>query len=120
MRRLILLFALCALVLRSQEITGSIGGEVRDSSGAVMPGVRVNVLNTGTNVAKTITTGPSGTYRVPFLFFGNYRVTGEMTGFKTVRIDNIGLSTSEDVRVDLTMTVGEVSETVEVSATDVI
>jgi hypothetical protein len=116
----IALLLVCAAASYAQEITGTISGEIRDSSGAVIPGVRVTVLNTGTNVAKTVTTGPSGSYRVPFLFFGTYRVTGEMTGFKTVRVDNIQLSTSEEARVDLTMSVGEVSETIEVSASDVI
>src|SRR5256886_11296341 len=59
------IFAFCVLLgfaavplLQSQEITGSISGEVRDSTGAVMPGVKVTVQNTGTNVVKTVITGP--------------------------------------------------------------
>jgi hypothetical protein len=104
----------------AQEITGSISGVATDSSGAVIPGVRVTVLNTGTNLSKTVVTGPGGAYRVPFLFFGTYRVTGEMTGFKTVRVDHVTLSTSEEARVDLLMAVGEVTETVQVTAQDVI
>jgi hypothetical protein len=50
------LFLLTAI--HAQEITGSISGVVSDSTGAVMPGVRVTVTNTGTNVARTVTTGP--------------------------------------------------------------
>src|SRR5712692_7097328 len=109
-----------ALIVEAQEITGSITGVVTDTSGAVMPGVRVTVTNTGTNVSKTVTTGPSGAYRVPFLFFGTYRVSGELQGFKTTRVDEVRLSTNEEVRVDLTLSVGEVSETVSVSAQEVL
>jgi hypothetical protein len=75
------------------------------------------VTNTGTNIGKSVVSGPSGAYRVPFLFFGTYRVTGEMQGFKTTRVENVNLSTSEEVRVDITMSVGEVTEVVNVADT---
>src|SRR5262245_2320420 len=107
-----LFLIICSLLalqaIRAQEITGTISGEIRDTTGSVMPGVKVTVLNTGTNVAKVVTTGPSGTYRVPFLIFGTYSVTAELQGFKTSRADRIALSTSEEARVDLTLSVGDV------------
>src|SRR5882724_507177 len=96
----IFLIILAVPFLYSQEITGSITGEVRDSSGAMMPGVKVTVVNTGTNVVKTVNTGPSGTYRVPFLIFGKYTVTAELQGFKVSRVENVQVSTSEEARVD--------------------
>jgi len=109
--------ALCVLCLplAAQEITGSISGVARDSSGAVTPGVKITVTNLGTNVAKSVTTGPSGAYRVPFLFFGTYRIAAELEGFKTTQVDNVILSTSEEVRVDLAMTVGQVTEVINVA-----
>ena len=111
------LVACCAISpLHAQEITGSISGEVRDSGGAVMPGVRVTVLNTATNVTNAVLTGPSGTYRVPFLIFGRYTVSAELQGFKITRAENVQVSTSEEARVDLTLSVGEVNETVTLSA----
>src|SRR5579864_59943 len=100
------------LTASAQEITGSISGVAVDSSGAVVPNVKVTVANTKTNVARSVTTGLSGAYRVPFLFFGTYRVTGELAGFKTTQVENINLSTSEEARVDLTMVVGQVNEVV--------
>ncbi len=106
-----------ALPAAAQEITGSISGVTLDSSGAVVPNVKVTVTNTNTNVSKVVSTGPSGAYRMPFLFFGTYRVTGELSGFKTTQVDNISLSTSEEVRVDLTMAVGQLTEVVNVSET---
>lgn len=110
-----LLFSLSIGNAAAQEITGSISGVVSDSSGALIPGVKVTVTNTGTNVSKSVVTGASGAYRVPFLFFGTYQVKAEHDGFKTSQMDNVTLSTSEDVRADLTLTVGEVTEVVEVS-----
>ena len=116
------LFVVCALItvqpLRTQEITGSISGEVHDPSGSVLPRVNVTVTNTGTNNSKIVTTGPSGTYRVPFLIFGTYTVTAELPGFKTSRAENVQVSTSEEARVDLTLSVGDVKETVTVTASE--
>jgi Carboxypeptidase regulatory-like domain len=110
------LLACGVISLHSQEITGSISGEIRDSTGAVMPAVRVTVRNMETNVAKTVLTGPSGTYRVPFIIFGRYSVSAESPGFKVTRAENIQVSTSEESRVDLALSVGEVNETVTVDA----
>jgi hypothetical protein len=110
---------LAAGVAVCQEITGSITGVVQDTTGAAMPNVKLTVTNVGTNVSKTVVSGPSGAYRVPFLFFGTYRVSAEAKGFKTTVVDNIVLSTSEDVRVDITMTVGQVNEVVNVTETAV-
>ena len=110
------LLACGVISLHSQEITGSISGEIRDSTGAVMPGVRVTVRNMETNVAKTVLTGPSGTYRVPFIIFGRYSVSAESPGFKVTRAENVQVSTSEEARVDLALSVGEVNETVTVDA----
>ena len=111
----LLLLSLSVGSVAAQEITGSISGVVSDSSGALIPGVKVTVTNTGTNVSKTVVTGASGAYRVPFLFFGTYQVKAEHDGFKTSQMDKVTLSTSEDVRADLTLSVGEVTEVVEVS-----
>src|SRR3954453_21998272 len=102
----ILLIVLGVPPMYAQEITGSISGEVQDTTGAMMPGVKVTVVNTGTNVVKTVTTSPSGTYRVPFLIFGRYTVTAELKGFKLSRAENVQVSTSEEARVDLTLSVG--------------
>jgi hypothetical protein len=117
---LLLLFVFSTRNTAAQEITGSITGVVADSSGALIPGVKVTVTNTGTNVSKEVVTGASGAYHVPFLFFGTYRVRAEHDGFKTSQMDNITLSTSEDVRVDFTLTVGEVTEVVEVSGSAIV
>src|SRR5437764_1828810 len=106
-------FIACGLL--GQEITGAISGVVTDPTGAAVAGVKVTVLNTGTNVAKNVITTSTGSYRAPFLIFGQYRVSAEMTGFKTSVVDNVNLSASEEVRVDLALSVGAVNEVVNVS-----
>src|SRR5262245_49135826 len=116
----ILLFAFSTWNVAGQEITGSISGVVADTSGALIPGVKVTVNNMGTNVSQEVVTGTSGVYRVPFLFFGTYRVKAEHTGFKTAEVEKITLSTSDDVRVDLTLTVGDVTEVVKISSSAIV
>ena len=113
-------FSSCLLLvgassLFAQQITGAISGMVADSSGAAMANVKVTVLNVGTNVANTVTTSTSGSYRVPFLIIGKYRVTAEISGFKTSSIDNINLSASEEIRVDAALTVGQMTDRITVS-----
>ena len=92
-RSLVPLLALvCAGSAAAQGGTAAVTGVVTDSSGAAVVGVKVTVLNTGTNVAKTVLSSQSGAYRVPFLIFGSYRVTAEMSGFKTSVAANVNLS----------------------------
>ncbi len=57
--RLIALFLAAGVYLSAQEITGSISGIIMDPSGAVLSGFQVTVTNAGTNISKTVTTGPS-------------------------------------------------------------
>ncbi|MEO6038157.1 MAG: carboxypeptidase-like regulatory domain-containing protein, partial [Saprospiraceae bacterium] len=106
---------LCAAAIPAQQITGTISGLVADPSGAAVTNVKVTVLNTGTNVANTVTTGDSGSYRVPFLIIGKYRVTAEAGGFKTSNVENVNLSASEEVRVDINLTVGQITDKVTVT-----
>ena len=64
-----------------------------------------------------VTTDPAGAYRVPFLIFGTYRVSGELAGFKTTQVDNVNLSTNQEARVDTNMAVGQVTEVLNVAET---
>src|SRR5689334_5817748 len=67
--------------LRAQ-VTASVTGTVRDSSGAVMPGATVTVKNLESGLTRTVETGASGSYSVPSLPIGRYEVDVEKTGFK--------------------------------------
>src|ERR1051326_7503069 len=75
----------------AQDPRGTIGGRVVDRSDALVVGAKVQVSNVETDVSTTVRTNESGTFRVPFLIPGTYRVTAEMAGFKTASLENIEL-----------------------------
>jgi len=98
-----------------QTSNGTILGTITDSSHAVMANVQVSLTDTGTNSRRTDTTNAQGYFVFPNLAPGTYRVDVEQPGFqKTVRSD-IGLDANTTVRVDLQMTPGAVTETVDVT-----
>ncbi len=116
---LVLMALVCLMFLPGQAIAqyenGSIVGTVHDSSGAVMPSATVTVTNTATGVVSTRQTNDSGDYEVPGLRVGQYNIEVTKTGFAPARAKDITVSVGARQRIDLTLQVGETSETVEVS-----
>ena len=99
-----------------QSADATLTGTIKDPSGAVVPGVTVTARNTGTNETRTAVTSPEGLYRVTNLPRGNYEVKAELEGFKTVAQSDVILTVGETVRLDFTMAVGALSETVSVTS----
>ncbi len=114
------LFLLAALVWTSpvaaQTSFGTILGDVTDESGAVVPGVSVTVTNEGTGNARIVSTNESGGFAVPSLPPAVYSVSAEMPGFSQSQQTGVTLAVNQTLRVDLTLSIGEVTEVVEVSA----
>ncbi|HZT33696.1 MAG TPA: carboxypeptidase-like regulatory domain-containing protein [Bryobacteraceae bacterium] len=111
------LAALCLLAPAARgQATGTILGTVADSSSAVVVGARVAVTNVNTNVTRDVVTNGSGYYQVDNLIPGQYTVSAEMAGFKKAVRAAFELQVAQSARVDLTMEVGEVSQTVEITA----
>ncbi len=116
------LFSLAALVLvwaspvAAQTSFGTILGDVTDESGAVVPGVSVTVTNEGTGNARIVSTNESGGFAVPSLPPAVYSVSAEMPGFSQSQQTGVTLAVNQTLRVDLTLSIGEVTEVVEVSA----
>ena len=114
------LFVLGCVVLASQlafgQTFGSIGGETRDSSGAIAAGVTVTVVNTGTNATRTGATNDAGEYFFPSLPPGIYTVKAEKAGFKRVVRNQIELQVQFAARIDFELPIGQVSESIEVQA----
>ena len=100
----------------AQNITGSIVGYVSDSSGAAAPGTVITVLNQGTGATVDATVDGSGSYTVPNLLAGQYRVSAKKEGFETVEVKDIQLLSAQTVRQNFTLQPGGVQQTVEVSA----
>jgi Carboxypeptidase regulatory-like domain len=107
---------LLAPISQAQEATGRIAGIVSDSSGAVIPAVQVTVINTATQVSRKTTTDHDGYYQMLSLPIGNYTVTAEHDGFRTVVIGPNRLEINQALRVDIRMPVGATNQTVEVGA----
>jgi hypothetical protein len=104
----------------AQNATGSITGTVSDKTGGAVVGAEVVVVETQTNIRHQTKTNQSGAYTFSFLPIGTYEVTAQETGFKVAKQSNIRLSITDVARADLTMEIGEQTETVSVSASDVL
>lgn len=114
---LFLTFAFAATgSLWAQSITGSITGVVTDSSGASIPGASVVVANVGTNARSNVKTDPTGNYTVSALPRGDYRLEVTASGFKRAVREGIVLQVQQTSRIDVALVVGEVSDSVSVTA----
>jgi hypothetical protein len=99
----------------AQEQRGSIEGVVRDSSGAVLPGVSVEA-KTSTGVVLTAVTDSEGTYRFPSVAPGTYDVTATLQGFAPKKQDSVTVGLGQIKKVDLALGLQGVAENVQVTA----
>src|SRR5712691_10240149 len=117
MRTSLLAIVLCLSIgVALAQTGGSITGEVKDQTGAMAPNAAVTVTNSQTNVARSTATNTAGIYSFPDLTPGTYQVKVAMPGFETVVKTNIELQVQQTARVDFSLSVGQTSNTVEVSA----
>ncbi len=100
---------------QSQAMNGSIEGIVKDNTGALLPGVTVTVTNTDTGAQRVVISNEEGTYRAQLLPLGTYQVSGELQGFKKFEQRGISLSAGQVAQINLTLSVGNVAETVTVT-----
>ncbi len=108
--------ALLAAPAAAQDSRGSIGGRVADSSGGVLPGVTVTIVNNGTNATTVVVTGDGGVFTAPFLISGNYRVTVELTGFRTTVREKVDVRVGDRLQVDFTLEPASISTEITVVA----
>ena len=116
MLRRIAIGLLAILPLHAQFDSGQISGYVRDASQAIVSGATVLCINEGTREQRQSATNQSGYYVFPNLPVGSYTISAEASGFKKTIQTQVGLSSAGKVNVDLTMTVGALSESVEVKS----
>jgi len=100
----------------AQISTGSITGIVTDPSGARLPNVTLKVTNVETGVTLTAISNEEGEYTVPLLQPGRYRLTAEASGFRTLERSGIVIESGRVARLDVSLEIGEVTQTVEVAA----
>ncbi|MFZ0880840.1 MAG: TonB-dependent receptor, partial [Candidatus Acidiferrales bacterium] len=109
-----LLVLIFPATIMAQTSQGRILGTVTDVSGAVVPNVRVTVTNAETKVSRTLITNNAGEYVAPALEPGLYSVSAEVSGFKKAESTVVRLEVAKDVRIDLHLEPGSISQTVEV------
>lgn len=95
--------------------TAEVRGAVSDNTGGVLPGVSVSIQNEGTGILRTLVTDEQGSFRAPALQPGRYVVKAELTGF-TTEVRRLTLTVGEVAEVRVTLSVGNLEESVEVSA----
>lgn len=107
---------LCVPSSRAQVITGDIVGTVSDSGGAVIPGAKVTILNTETQLQRSMATTSTGDYVFTLLPPGTYTIHVEQQGFKTFETKGVRVGAGDRTRVDAKLNPGATSETVTVTS----
>ena len=110
------LFFLLMSICRAQD-TATIVGTVTDSSGAVVPGVRITVANPEKGLTREVASNAAGDYVAPKLPIGNYLVTAEAAGFQRLVHSGITLEVGQTLRVDMSLVVGQVNQQITVTGT---
>jgi hypothetical protein len=98
------------------DVTGSINGVVRDPSQAVVKGAQVTVTNTQTNLSQHTVTADDGSYRFLALPVGTYKVNVTTPGFQQFNATDIVLKVNDELRIDVTLTVGNIQEQISIQA----
>lgn len=101
---------------QSQATNGTIEGIVRDGSGGVLPGVTVTVKNVDTGLERVVISNEAGAFRASLLPLGGYAVRAELQGFKKFEQQGLTLSAGQTAVVNVSLSVGNVSETVTVTS----
>ncbi len=106
-------------ILAQSGATGTIVGTVTDSSGATVPSAAISIVNRSTNATQQTTSSSSGTYAVPLLLPGSYQVVASSTGFSKQVVEEVTVAVGQEVRVDFSLRPGDITQTVDVSASAV-
>src|SRR5215475_4048519 len=100
----------------AQTNYATLGGSVSDASGALIPGVTVTARNIDTGIITTVLSNETGSYQFAALQPGRYKVSAELTGFRTYTYEEVILGLTQQVRLNFALQVGAQAEAVEVTA----
>jgi Carboxypeptidase regulatory-like domain/TonB dependent receptor len=107
---------LCAATAGAQFDSAQISGVVKDGTNAVLPGVDVTLTNVGTKNERHAVTNEAGLYTFPNVPVGEYRITAMLSGFKPITKSGVSVNAGLNIRVDVALEVGALSETIQVQA----
>jgi hypothetical protein len=108
--------ALLSASANAQVLYGSMVGNVVDNNGAAVPSATVRITNKATNQSRETVTGSEGTYNFSTVQTGFYDISVSKNGFKTFTRSNVEVTLNNITRSDISLEVGQVSETVSVTA----
>ena len=100
----------------AQVDMGSISGVIRDPSGAGIPNAKVMLTNEDTNISASTTAGSEGRYTFSPVKAGHYSLSASANGFRTVKQNNVTIDVQQKLEVDVSLTIGQATETVVVDA----
>jgi hypothetical protein len=117
LRRLlpVCLVLLLPAAARAQFDSATVLGNVADQQGAGIPGATVTLTNLATGIVATTISEPTGAYQFLNVRVGTYKIQAELSGFSTAVVPSVTVTVNARQRVDLTLAVGTVGETVEVT-----
>ena len=110
-----LLAAVFAIPLHAQTF-GEVTGHIQDASGAAVPNAKITLTNVATNAVRNVSATESGDYTFPSVPPGFYNIKVEQPSFKLTSTSNVQVQVQQTVRLDFTLEVGQVTESIEVSA----
>lgn len=111
----VVLVALWAVSSAMAQGRATVFGTVTDPTGAVVSGAKVTLINTGTRQEQVTTSSDNGTYNIPSVVPGSYRISVTAAGFQTYVANQIDIQVDENRNISVTMTLGELSQQVVVS-----
>ena len=114
--RLLLAGLVAVAAVFAQSTTGGVNGTITDTTGAVVPGTSVTLSNVGTGVEVTSESNASGFFVFVNVQPGNYTLVAEQAGFKTALLPTFNVGVNQTVTQNLSLEVGNVTETIEVMA----
>jgi hypothetical protein len=111
------LLILClAVPLAAQEARGTLTGKVLDTNQASVPNANVKITNVAMGTTVSVVTNESGLFQAPYLLPGTYRITVENKGFKKYVREGIVLRVNDNIEVEVALEIGDVGETITVTA----
>src|SRR5574340_282240 len=109
-----IVFILCATLFAQGDLS-TVRGTITDPTGALVPGVSIELTNVATNVSRKATTGESGDFEIPYVPLGTYTLVATSAGFKNFVAEDILIRARETRRIDVVLELGAVGTEVTVS-----
>ena len=114
-RHLVLVYCVLGIACVASAQTAEITGVITDSSGGHVPGANVTITNTEIGANRKTVSSAEGSYTIPLLRPGSYRVTVEKAGFQKSIRENVRLQVDQALRLDIILQLGTVQQTVDVT-----